>query len=78
MHDNQPHAIEPVDTAFATPDGSSRRSFLAVAAASAAGTLLALPAGAQAQAQPGVTATEILVGNTTSLSGAVSALGAIA
>lgn len=64
MYENKPHAIHPADAAFATPDGSSRRSFLAAAAASAAGSLLVLPAGAHAQSQPGVTATEILIGNT--------------
>ena len=78
MHENEPDAIDPVDAAFATSDGRARRSFLAVAAASAAGSLLVLPAGARAQSLPGVTATEILIGNTTSLSGPVSALGTIA
>ena len=78
MHENEPDAIDSVDAAFATSDGRARRSFLAVAAASAAGSLLVLPAGASAQSLPGVTATEILIGNTTSLSGPVSALGTIA
>ena len=78
MHQNEHDAIDPVDAAFATPDGSSRRSFLAAAAAAAAGGLLVLPAVARAQSLPGVTATEILIGNTTSLSGPVSALGTIA
>ena len=64
MYENKPHAIHPADAAFATPAGSGRRSFLAAAAASAAGSLLVLPAGAHAQSQPGVTATEILIGNT--------------
>ena len=62
--------------ADAEPGG--RRAFLHTAAASAIGGLLALPQGARAQATPGVTATEILIGNTTSLSGPVSALGTIA
>ena len=73
--------MNPLDS-HATPvtdaDSSSRRGFLAAAAATAAGPLLLLPTGARAQAQPGVTATEIAIGNTTSLSGPVSALGTIA
>ncbi len=56
----------------------SRRAFLHTAAASALGGLLALPQTASAQSNPGVTATELLIGNTTSLSGPVSALGTIA
>ena len=55
---------------------AGRRSMMAGAAA--AGVMLALPRGAAAQALPGVTATEIRIGNTTSLSGPVSALGTIA
>ena len=57
---------------------SSRRSVLGAAAASALGAILALPRSASAQALPGVSATEIRIGNTTSLSGPVSALGTIA
>ena len=55
-----------------------RRSVLCSAAASAVGALLMLPRPASAQALPGVSATEIRIGNTTSLSGPVSALGTIA
>ncbi|MCX7271873.1 MAG: ABC transporter substrate-binding protein [Burkholderiales bacterium] len=55
---------------------AGRRSLMAGAAA--AGVMLALPRGAAAQTLPGVTATEIRIGNTTSLSGPVSALGTIA
>lgn len=54
-----------------------RRVFLQALAAAATG-LLALPDTARAQSLPGVTATELLIGNTTSLSGPVSALGTIA
>jgi len=56
--------------------GPGRRRFLASAAA--AGGALWLPLGARAQSLPGVSATEIRIGNTTSLSGPVSALGTIA
>lgn len=49
-----------------------RRSVLSAAAAA-----LALPGLARAQATPGVTATELKIGTTTSLSGPVSALGTI-
>ena len=52
-----------------------RRSILAAAAA--AGTSALLPGLARAQATPGVTATELKIGTTTSLSGPVSALGTI-
>ena len=52
-----------------------RRSILA--AASAAGTSALLPGLAFAQSTPGVTATELKIGTTTSLSGPVSALGTI-
>ena len=55
-----------------------RRQVLGAAVASAVGALLMLPRAASAQAQPGVSATEIRIGNTTSLSGPVSALGTIA
>ncbi|MEK8052984.1 ABC transporter substrate-binding protein [Ideonella sp. DXS22W] len=53
-----------------------RRLFLGSASTSLAGLLL--PSLARAQSSPGVTATEIRIGNTTSLSGPVSALGTIA
>ena len=52
-----------------------RRSFLAGAAAAAAS--IAAPGLARAQANPGVSATELKIGTTTSLSGPVSALGTI-
>ena len=65
---------DPSDTHSAD---ASRRHFLA-AAASTLGGLVVLPQTALAQSQPDVTATEILIGNTTSLSGPVSALGTIA
>ena len=68
----------PADACFAEAGSPNRRAFIAATAAAAAGPLLLLPAGARAQAQPGVTATEIHIGNTTSLSGPVSALGTIA
>ena len=70
------HAEAQADAGHATPGG--RRAFLGAAAASAMGGLLAFPGTASAQSLPGVTATEILIGNTTSLSGPVSALGTIA
>ena len=54
----------------------SRRTV--VAGAAAAGAALVVPRFAQGQATPGVTATELRIGNTTSLSGPVSALGTIA
>lgn len=54
---------------------TDRRSFLGGAAAAAAS--IALPGLARAQANPGVTATELKIGTTTSLSGPVSALGTI-
>ena len=54
---------------------TDRRSFLGAATAAAAS--LALPGLARAQANPGVTATELKIGTTTSLSGPVSALGTI-
>ena len=73
---NLPRTATAGTQADAAPGG--RRAFLHTAAASAMGGLLALPQGANAQATPGVTATEILIGNTTSLSGPVSALGTIA
>lgn len=69
-----PVAAAPV----ADTEAGSRRAFLTAAAASAVGSLLMLPQGAMAQSLPGVTATEIRIGNTTSLSGPVSALGTIA
>ena len=74
------HSLKPLpaDACFAEAGSPNRRAFIAAAAAVAAGPLLLLPAGARAQAQPGVTATEIHIGNTTSLSGPVSALGTIA
>ncbi|MFO1329589.1 MAG: ABC transporter substrate-binding protein [Rubrivivax sp.] len=52
-----------------------RRSMLA--AAGAAGASVLLPGLTRAQATPGVTATELKIGTTTSLSGPVSALGTI-
>ena len=52
-----------------------RRSFLVGAAGAAASWLV--PGAANAQSTPGVTATELKFGATTSLSGPVSALGAI-
>ncbi|MFO1274206.1 MAG: ABC transporter substrate-binding protein [Rubrivivax sp.] len=54
---------------------TNRRTFVAGTAAAAAS--LALPRLAVAQATPGVTATELKIGTTTSLSGPVSALGTI-
>ena len=54
---------------------TDRRSFLAGGAAAAAS--LALHGLARGQANPGVTATELKIGTTTSLSGPVSALGTI-
>lgn len=54
---------------------TNRRSFLAGAAAAAAS--IAAPGLARAQANPGVSATELKIGTTTSLSGPVSALGTI-
>ena len=54
---------------------TDRRSFLAGAAAAAAS--IAAPGLARAQANPGVSATELKIGTTTSLSGPVSALGTI-
>lgn len=54
---------------------TNRRSFLAAAAAAAAS--IAAPGLARAQANPGVSATELKIGTTTSLSGPVSALGTI-
>lgn len=59
------------------PADAGRRHFLG-AAAGALGGLMVLPTTALAQSQPGVTTTELLIGNTTSLSGPVSALGTIA
>jgi branched-chain amino acid transport system substrate-binding protein len=53
----------------------NRRTFVAGAAAAAAS--LVLPRMAFAQSTPGVTATELKIGTTTSLSGPVSALGTI-
>lgn len=67
----------PTSTPEHAADGASRRHFLA-AAAGTLGGLLVVPQAAHAQSNPGVTATEILIGNTTSLSGPVSALGTIA
>jgi branched-chain amino acid transport system substrate-binding protein len=55
---------------------SQTRRLILCTTAAAAGALLA-PAIAHAQAQPGVTATELKIGTTTSLSGPVSALGTI-
>jgi len=54
---------------------TERRSFLASAAAAAAA--IAVPGLSRAQANPGVTATALKIGTTTSLSGPVSALGTI-
>lgn len=54
---------------------TDRRSFIAGAAAAAAA--VALPGLARVQATPGVTATELKVGTTTSPSGPVAALGTI-
>ena len=65
---------EPTDV---PAEPAQRRAFLHAVAATAAG-LLVLPDTASAQSLPGVTATELLIGNTTSLSGPVSALGTIA
>src|ERR1700729_2888554 len=53
----------------------NRRSLLA---GSAAAGVVALAGPSRAQEMPGVTATEIRIGSTTSLSGPVSALGTIA
>ena len=57
------------------PAATERRAFLAAASAAALGALS--PIAARAQETPGVTATEIKIGSTTSLSGPVSALGTI-
>lgn len=54
---------------------TDRRTFLAGTAAAAAA--IAAPGLARAQANPGVSATELKIGTTTSLSGPVSALGTI-
>ena len=54
----------------------NRRLVLQGSAAAAAAAVLA-QAGVRAQALPGVTATELRIGTTTSLSGPVSALGTI-
>jgi branched-chain amino acid transport system substrate-binding protein len=54
---------------------TGRRAFMAAASATALGALT--PIAARAQETPGVTATEIKIGTTTSLSGPVSALGTI-
>jgi len=54
----------------------NRRTFLTGAAAAAASSALA-PLPALAQSTPGVTATELRIGSTTSFSGPVSALGTI-
>lgn len=54
----------------------NRRSILAGSAAAAASAMLPVRA-ARAQATPGVTATELKIGSTTSFSGPVSALGTI-
>ena len=54
----------------------NRRLILAGTAATAASAVLG-PGAARAQAVPGVTATELRIGTTTSLSGPVSALGTI-
>ena len=80
MNSLDPQPTPSADPAMAEAQANrpSRRGFLAAAAATAAGPLLLLPTAASAQAQPGVTATEIAIGNTTSLSGPVSALGTIA
>lgn len=66
-----------IDSGAAAPRSASRRRLL-TAAAAAAGLPLAVGTGrAQAQNLPGVTATELRIGSTTSLSGPVSALGTI-
>ena len=78
MHSLEPHPTHPADACSVEAASPGRRAFLTAAVASAAGPLLLLPTGASAQAQAGVTATEIHIGNTTSLSGPVSALGTIA
>jgi branched-chain amino acid transport system substrate-binding protein len=57
-----------------TTRGTIRRRLLGSAAALAAS---AVPAAGSAQSSPGVTATELKIGTTTSLSGPVSALGTI-
>ena len=57
---------------------SSGRRFVLASAAAAGGSMMMLPRSGRAQTLPGVTATEIKIGNTTSLSGPVSALGTIA
>ncbi len=69
-----PHTTE---SALDTIDSTGRRAILSRAMA-AAGAAVILPRAAFAQATPGVTATELRIGNTTSLSGPVSALGTIA
>ena len=57
---------------------SSGRRLVLTSAAAAGGSMMILPRSGRAQTLPGVSATEIKIGNTTSLSGPVSALGTIA
>jgi len=59
-----------------TGHDAGRRLF--VGGAAAGGASLVLPRAVRAQSLPGVSATELRIGNTTSLSGPVSALGAAA
>ena len=61
-----------------TASFSPGRRCVLSSAATAGGAMLMLPRIGIAQTLPGVTATEIKIGNTTSLSGPVSALGTIA
>ena len=70
-------SIPDTRTLAGSPRSLGRRSALAGVAA-AGGAIVMLPHSATAQTLPGVTATEIKIGNTTSLSGPVSALGTIA
>jgi branched-chain amino acid transport system substrate-binding protein len=79
MPQSDPASIPAFDDADLSGLASGgRRAVLGAAAASALGAMLMLPQRASAQAQPGVSAAEIRIGNTTSLSGPVSALGTIA
>lgn len=69
-----PKTTRPPTASDAAPSPARRR--LLTSTAAGAGTLLA-PTMVRAQATPGVTANEIRIGTTTSLSGPVSALGTI-
>ena len=75
-HTDLPDAIAGAPDAPTDAGVLSRRALLTAAAA--AGGMLVVPRISGAQTLPGVSATEIRIGNTTSLSGPVSALGTIA